>query len=243
MLAAAVVLGADVVTLAERLAGTTPLEVGLGPQRQALVETLVRHTGPEARILWEDRPGPRAAPRWTALLPQLTGRSFIGGLDPDGAIEHSHAGFVKQELAGQPIDKCSDEDLADYCRRYNVGWVAAWSPATVARFRAWKAGAREVARLHDGEEGCLFQVVGHAATFALEGEADLVQADSRHISLANVVPKDGQVLLSLHYQAGMRASPSRVQVERDKRDPRDDIPFVRLRVAGPVARVTLTWDE
>jgi hypothetical protein len=241
-MAAAFCLGDDLMTLAERWAGTAPLQVGLGPVREKLVETLRSNTGPEARVLWEDRPGPRTMPRWTALLPLLTGRAFVGGLDPDGSIEHSHAGFVHGALAGRPVAELSDDRLRDYCRRYNVGWVAVWSPSALARFRAWKEGVVELARLRDGDdEGILFLVKGHVASYALRGQADLIEADSRHITLANVVPVKGQVLLSLHYQAGMRASPSRVQVEHET-DPDDGISLVRLRVDGPVARVTLTWD-
>jgi hypothetical protein len=242
-LAAVVVLQSDVVTLARRCAGTTPLQVGLGPEREALVEVLKERTGPEARILWEDRAGPRTLPRWTALLPHLTGRPFVGGLDPDGTIAHSHAGFVRQRLAGRDIATWTDDALQDYCWRYNVGWVVAWSPAAVARFRDWKGGAVEVAVVRDGEPGCLFRVRRQRpASYALKGEARLVHADSRHMSFADVVPEDGRVVLSFHYQPGMRASPSRVQIEREP-DPGDDIPFVRLRVNGPVARVTLTWED
>jgi hypothetical protein len=241
-LVAVLALGGDVVTLAERLAGAKPFQIGLGPEREALIETLIRCTGQKARILWEDRPGPRTAPRWTALLSLLTGRTFLGGLDPDGCIEHSHAGLIKQKLDGKPIGDWKEDDLADFCRRYNVGWVAAWSPAVVGRFRAWK-GAKEVARLHDGEEGYLFEVVGHVPTYALKGKAELIEADSRHITLANVAPEEGQVVLSLHYQAGLRAAPSRVQVDRDREYSTGTLDFIRLRVASPVARVTLTWDE
>jgi hypothetical protein len=46
----------------------------------------------------------------------------------------------------------------------------------------------------------------------------------------------------MHYQTGMRASPSRVQIEA-KKDGDDPIAFIRLRVSGPVARVTITWEE
>jgi hypothetical protein len=58
------------------------------------------------------------------------------------------------------------------------------------------------------------------------------------------VPKDGKVLLSLHHQKGMQVSPSRVQIESEI-DPQDPIKFVRLSVPdlGPVARVTITWEQ
>ncbi len=50
------------------------------------------------------------------------------------------------------------------------------------------------------------------------------------------------MVLSLHYQAGLQVSPGRVTVEKEP-DAHDPIPFVRLRMSGPVTRVTLTWSE
>ena len=230
-----------VATLAARCGGTTPLVLGLGPEREAVVDTLVRQTGTEARILWEDRPPGKDGARWSALLPLLTGRTFIGGLDPDAGIEHIQAGLLDQELGGLPVAGLPDAALAEHCRRYNIGWAVCWSPAAVARFRAWK-GAAELAALSDDGPGVLFRINRPGPTLALKGKAEVLHADSHHITLGDVVPDNGKVVLSLHYQAGMVASPARVLVERET-DARDPVPFVRLRVAGPVARVILTWDD
>jgi hypothetical protein len=215
----------------------TPLAVGLGPERTELVETLRALTGPEARILWEDRPGKREAPRWGALLPLLTERAFVGGLAPDACIEHAHADLCGQALAGRPMADWTDAELDDYCRRYNVGWAVCWSPPVVARFRAWKG--EPAATVADEGTGYMFAL--RPRSFVLKGQARWVGADRGHITLADVVPEDGVVVLSLHYQAGLQASPARVQVEREP-DAFDPIPFVRLRVPGPLALVTLTWE-
>jgi hypothetical protein len=245
LLATMGLLARDTVTaLAARCVGATPLVIGLGPERQALVDALVQHTAPDERILWEDRPASREASRWTALLPLLTRRDFIGGLDPDAVIEHTRAGLVEQTLEGKlHIAKVTDDDLKGYCHRYNVGWVVCWSPAAIARFRAWTAGATEVAQLADQGTGCLFRIRRPTTGLALKGHAQLLHADAHHITLADVVPDNGIVVLSLHYQAGMRAAPGRVVVERAPWDKNDLVPFVRLRVASPAARVTLTWED
>jgi hypothetical protein len=231
-----------VTTLAARCEGTTPLVLGLGADREAVVDTLVRHTGTEARILWEERPAGKDGARWTALLPVLTGRSFIGGLDAEAGIEPIQIGLLDQELAGLPVGPASDDYLAAYCRRYNVGWAVCWSPGAIKRFRSW-AGAAELATLTDDGTGVLFRINRERPGLALKGRAEVLHADNHHITLGDVVPDEtGRVVLSLHYQAGMRASPARVRVERET-DARDPVPFVRLRVAGPVARVILTWDD
>jgi hypothetical protein len=41
----------------------------------------------------------------------------------------------------------------------------------------------------------------------------------------------------------MRVAPGRVRLERDERSSLDAIPFVRLRVAEPVSRVSITWEK
>src|SRR5262249_10492839 len=110
-------------TLVERCLRAEPLEIGLGPERQQLVDLLIRETDPSAGALWEDQPGGREPSRWTALLPLLTGRSFIGGLDPTGRIEHSHIGFVHFFRASKTLPHWTDADLQTYCRLYNVGWI------------------------------------------------------------------------------------------------------------------------
>ncbi|HZT79789.1 MAG TPA: hypothetical protein VFA26_06195, partial [Gemmataceae bacterium] len=223
-----------------RAVAAPPLAVGLGAERRELVEILQAHTTTAGRILWEDRPGPPGSSRWTALLPLLTGRAYLGGLDPNPGIEHGFVSFCDQLLAGRLLADWSDAQLDDFCRRYNVGWVVCWSPAAVGRFRAWKR-AEAVATLSDGGPGCLF-AVRRPLSYALKGEARLVQADGERIALSDLVPEGGEIILSLHYQAGLRATPGRVLVEREL-DPYDPIAFVRLRVAGPVPRVSLTWDR
>jgi hypothetical protein len=241
LLVAAACLAPDMVKcISARFSGTTSFEIGLGPEREQLLETLARCTGPEARILWEDCGGPQSSSRWTSLLPLWTGRSFLGGLDPEAGIEHAFAGFVDEQLAGRHILNWSDDQLDDFCRRYNVGWIVCWSANSQNRMRAWKAAGQPIPLSRHRPE--LLFPVRRPFSFVLKGKARLIHADCQHITLADVAGEDGKVVLSLHHQAGLRASPNRVLVEREP-DPNDPIPFIRLRVTSPVARVTLTWEE
>jgi hypothetical protein len=127
--------------------------------------------------------------------------------------------------------------LQDYCERYNVGWVVCWSEPARRRFRSWPKAAT-MAELDDGSPGALFRV-GRQPSFTLTGSARVLSSDAAGIVLGDVVPRDGKVVLSLHYQSGLVAAPARVIVEPEI-DPLDPIPFVRLRLEEPVARVTLT---
>jgi hypothetical protein len=207
------------------------------------VDTLAELTSPDARILWEDRPCSRLTSRWTALLPLLTGRAYVGGLDPEGSIEHTARGLVDEALAGKPLKDWRDDELLEYCERYNVGWVVCWSPAARERFAAWDLAER-TATLCDEGDGCLF-AVRRKPTYTLRGSAKWVAADSQRIVLEDVRPKDGQVLLSLHYQDGLRVMPGRVRLERaEDKSASDPIDFVRLLIADPlVTRVTITWEK
>lgn len=225
--------------LLDRCRPGTPLTVGLGPKREAIAETLREHTTPDARILWEDRRRGRQASRWAALLPLLTERSFIGGLDTDGFIEHSSVSLLHQTREVE-LSKWKDTDLMEYCQRYNIRWIVAWSPAILTRLEEWK-DAKKLQPLDDDEPGWLFEIQ-RTSNFALKGKADLIEADGQYVRLANVNPDQGEVILSLHYQAGMRVFPGRVQVERAASSD-DSIGFVRLRLAEPAVSVTLTWDR
>src|SRR5262249_59014905 len=105
----------------------------------------------EGRILWEDRPGQSPTARWTALLPILTERSFLGGLDANAGIEHEYVRFADQMLAGRWLRDWSDAELEDFCQRYNVGWIACWSPAAMERLRAWRAARPIVTLVHHSQ--------------------------------------------------------------------------------------------
>jgi hypothetical protein len=224
-----------------RLYRTPSLQIGLRPDQLALVETLTRQTTTQARILWEDRRAARTEPHWTVLLPFLTGRPFVGGLDSRANIEHAAGALLDQALAGRPLGGWSDSQLADYCDKYNIGWALVWSPEVVERLQAWN-GAEQIETIpQEGGAGYLFRM-RRTHSYALIGSAQLLQADAQRIVLADVTPCKGRVVLSLHYQTGMRVSPGRIQLDQDRNSP-DEIPFVRLLLEDPASRVTITWEK
>ncbi len=224
---------------AAKLAQAAPFALGFSRERAALVQLLKSETTPNARILWEDLPKHAANPRWSVLLPLETGREYIGGLAPDGCIEHAYCGLVDQALLGRHISQWTDAELDDYCRRYNVGWIVGWSASVVQRLQAWRGESAGVP-IHDEVPGFLFPV--GTRSFVLKGRARVLCAERGRIALADVVPdEDGVVVLAYHFQAELQAWPSRVQTEREP-DPSDSIPFLRLTMPGPIPLITLTWE-
>lgn len=230
----------ELACIVQRSIRTEPFRIGLSPEEKQIVDTLVLETSSDHRILWEDRPIPRTSSHWAALLPLLTERPILGGLDPHGSIEHSSIGFLDEMLQGRHISTWSDRSLDEYVHRYNVGWVAAWTPATIKRFAEW-SGVERAIPMSDGGQGFLYVLKKPEHGFVLRGQATVVQADGQRLTLADLVPENGVVVLSYHWQAGLKASPDRVQPEREPSG-HDPIGFLRLRTAGPVARVTLTWE-
>jgi hypothetical protein len=229
----------------EHLRSPKSLLIGLNDDRRRLIETIITHTKQDARILWEDRSSPRVSSRWTPLLPLLTERAYIGGLDPDAGIEHTATGLLELSLAGKPLKDWKTSELLEYCERYNIGWVVCWSPAVRDQFKALADPQFSPILVHDEEDGYLIALnrTEHKPSFALRGSAKWVAADSLHIVLEDVCPDKGQVLLSLHYQEGMRVTPSRVQVQRSL-DEKDRVDFVRLLSDDPfITRVTITWEK
>ena len=238
---------------ATHMLSPAPLRIGLDENQQELIRAVQEHTTPQARILWEDRRGTSVSSQWTALLAVGTERSYMGGLDAEADIEHTTNGLTDRVLAGRPVLDWRDDELTEYCQRYNIGWVACWSPAVYERFGRWDKAERTATlppREAGEPPGYLF-TLRRTPSFALVGSARWLSADSRRIVLTDVVPdpdgrrrEDGKapVLLSLHYQAGMRVVPSRVEI-RPADLPQESIPFVRLWVAEPVTRVTITWDK
>ena len=210
--------------------------IGLSDERAEIIRTLTDKTTPDARILWEDRTGNN----WPALLSWQTERAYLGGLDADGRMEHMHARLCDGKLAGTPVGLWSDGKLQAFLDRYNVGWVVCWNADSIRRFRAY-SGARAVSEFNDGGQGVLFKLERRPNWF-LKGTGQVAQADSQRIALADIMPEDGEIILSMHHQSRMRVSPGYVQIERDL-NLEDPIPFIRLRVPGPVARVSIVWDN
>src|SRR5262249_29341771 len=156
---------------------------------------------------------------------------FLGGLDPQAQIEHAYASLTDGVLAGKPLAEWLDKgELLEFCRRYNVGWIVCRSASSAAQLRKWPAAEEQLAL--GGGQGFLF-AVKRPLSFTLKGQARWLSADAERIVLADVVPENGEVVLSLHFQEGLRASPGRVQVEPDRLYVGDNIAFVRLSLTAP----------
>lgn len=220
-----------------------PLRLGLADDQQHLVAALRERTTRDARILVEDADPARDGWNWTALLPHLTDRFYLGGLDADAHVEHGFCSLRHGRLADRPFADWTAADRADLCRRYNVGWVLCRT-TEAANWWATDPAARLVGRYTDaGVEVVLFELI-RPRSFVLSGSATVERMDPGRIVLTDVVPDaNHQVRLSLHFQKQVRAGPSPLVWAVAEKDPHDPVPFLTLTAAGPVSRVTLTWEH
>jgi hypothetical protein len=226
-----------IVGLYRQIEGAEPLPLGLSVDQQSLVAQLRSRTDTSGRILWEERSSELENSCWTALLPVLTQRSYLGGLGPLISIEHGYARLTDQSLAGRPLGVWSDGELEDFCWRYNVRWIVVWSRANRDRLQSW-SGIVGHQTLPSGAT----LLERRPGSYVLKGSAVWHSAEPDRIILRDVVPDDGKVVLSLHYHGSLRVSPSRVRLEREP-DAADPIPFVRLRLPAPASLVTISADD
>lgn len=221
---------------------TDPLLVGLSADQLELIAAVEAHTTLEARILWDDTTDHRPGWNWSALLPRLTGRAYLGGLDHDAGIEHSFCGLRDGRLNGRPFGEWSDADLVTFCHWYNVGWVVCRSPGAAERWGRFPI-AKPVARLKEGGQPVVVYALDRPRSFVLSGAAKWEQATPKRIALSDVYPDaSGWVTLSLHYQEGLRVYPTYIELI-SVTDPHDPIGHVRLRLPGPVPRITIVWEH
>jgi hypothetical protein len=217
----------------------TPFEVGLSPLREELVKSIRERSTPEGRILWEERSDIGRGAGWSALLPELTQRPFVGGLTTDACVDHLLVRLQDGKLIGRPMQSWTDEELRLFLVRYNITRIIARTQESVDRLQRFK-NVSPVFTFQDNA-GIMFAVVDLTPSYFLKGQGKITQMDWKRVALADLVPdENGVVVLSLHHHANWTISPGYVEIERDV-DANDPIPMLRLRIPGPVARVTLTW--
>jgi hypothetical protein len=216
--------------------GPRPLRLGFPSGFADIAAAIRTHTQPSARVLWEDGAMDELS-GMAVLLPVMTDRAFIGALSGAADNDATYPTLTDGLLAGRSLTHWSDAELEGFCRRYNVGWIVTATSTARDRLAKWplaepraSVGTRQLFALK------------RPLTFVLKGQVHDVTADRNSISLSDVVPEHGDVVLSFHYHEGLRARPGWIKVEREP-DPYDPIPLVRLQMIAPAARVTLTWDR
>lgn len=209
---------------------------------KTLTEKLSELPANDGRILWEDLSGD-ASNGWQVFLPQSLNRGLIGGLSPVARIEHQQASLRDGKLAGRNVLEWPDSELAAFIKAYRINLVVARNPDSISRWNKYPDATVASQGSIDGSEGkwVLFRLPDQPG-LAIVGNAKVVHLGPDKVTLADVVPENGSVVLSLHFQRGMKVRPGRVKIEREL-DSHDPIPLIRLKSDEPVSRLELEWDE
>src|SRR5262245_57695228 len=168
-----------------------PLEVGLGGTREDMVRTIRERSTPDGRIIWEDGTDAPGGGGWTALLPELTQRPFLGGLSPDVTIDYLQARLADGKLMNRPVADWTDEELHRFFERYNITRAICRSSESIARFRRL-SGTTIIAEFKDGA-GTMF-ALDRRPTFVLKGRGQVTQMDWNRVALADLEPDEDGVV-------------------------------------------------
>jgi hypothetical protein len=199
------------------------------------IDKLRQQTTAEARILWEETKENSA---WSPLLLGRVERCFIGGLgrSEQVLIEPLQVRLASGNLLGKPIVQWNDRDLNALVVDWNVGWVAAFHTESIQRWLKYP-NTEVVADLP--QFGKLIKIK-RTGQYCKQGSARWHLSARRQLTLTNLVPENGQVVLSLHHHPGMRPLNSKAQLETWQQA-FDGIPMIKIKLTGPMERLTIEW--
>ena len=221
---------------------TEQLTVGFSTEHEAIIAALKEHTTSAGRVLWDETTDQRPGWNWSALLPLLTDRAYLGGLDPGAGMDFSFCGLRDGNLNGRALADWNDRDLADFCTWYNVGWVVCRSAVATDRW-AHVPGASVVARLKEGGRPVVIYALDRPLSFILRGTGKWESASPTRITLTDVTPDaNGEILLSLHHIEGLRVYPTYITLG-SRIDHKDPLSHVKLGLPGRLPRLTLVWEN
>jgi hypothetical protein len=212
--------------------GKLQLRTRLNPQITAVVDWIARETAADARVLFEESGDETGfvydGVYLSSLLPQLTGRQFIGGPINLYNDRHHFAEFHSGRVFKKNIQTLSDGELRNYLRLYNIGAIVAFHPASIRRLQA----AGDLVTLEQRIGLVHLMKVRQPLSWFVKGEGK-VDAGWNRLELSDLA--GDEVVLKYHWVQGLSASPP-VKIEPVKILD-DPIPFIKL--VKPPARVIL----
>ncbi|MGZ8215943.1 hypothetical protein [Methylomagnum sp.] len=199
--------------------GMAPPEVrGFGDTGLGLADWLNTHTNKQGRVLFETSLGRiHDGAHLAGLLAKTGDREFIGGPYPYLFF----AGFWDGHAFGKPIEAIPRTQFAAYLKLYNIGWIAAHSPAS-KRYLAGQPG------LELGLQSGAVQtyVVEQPLSYFLEGEGSVTASATNRLVIRSPHGAGQPLVLKYHYMPGMISKDGSVIAPVFLED--DPQPFIRI---------------
>lgn len=200
-----------------------------------VVHRLRQHTTDDARILWEET---KTNAAWAPLLPRMIDRFWVGSLGraEQVLLDPLQVRLVEGSLLSKPMEQWRISDLNALANDWNIGWVVAFHPESILRWKAHPS-TEVVAELPNG--GRLFRL-NRPFTYCKQGQAQWSFTAPRRLTLTNLVPENGHVVLSLHCHTTMRSMNNKAILEKWQQA-FDSVPMLKIRLPGPMERLTIEW--
>lgn len=232
-LALAGLVAAAASVVATEAAGEMRLHTTIRPPVDRIVDWLETTDPASGRVLFEESGDETGfvynGMYLSAFLPRWTGHQLIGGPINLYADRHHWAELHSGRLFRRDVSSFDDRELRDYLRLYNVAWVVAFEPRTVARLR--DLGGLITPEANAG--GIVMARVHQPRSWFVRGNGR-VRVGYDRIECSEV--EGSEVILKYHWVAGLRSDPPLAVEPIHLLD--DPIPF--LRILDPPERFVLS---
>jgi hypothetical protein len=179
-------------------------------QLRQLVIFLKNNTTKEARILIEDSEILKDSLKhayygghFPALFPEYVKREYLCGPRPMYPIKHSYASFTNGVLFEKDISTYTLKELKMIFDAYNIKWIVCWNNTSNVFFRQCKEYITPLAEI---DKFTIYEVK-RSPSFFLKGKGQ-VYSDYNRLDLKNIVPEDGEIIISYHWMKELKIIPS-----------------------------------
>ena len=181
-------------------------------QIRELLQFITKNTTNEGRILvensgWESN-HQYYGTHLTFLFHPFTGRDFIGAEYSSDPFNDAFVSFYGGELFHRPLSEYTLNDLDSYFKLYNIKWIVCWSEKAVKLFEKFPDYITLVKKV---DKFYIFEVK-RKPSFFLKGEGE-ISVDTNKISLKNVRPGNGEIIISYHWMKYLKTLPE-VKLEK-----------------------------
>lgn len=194
------------------LPGDCKLSFGLPNQMNELIAKIKVGTDKNSRILLQDSNSQSDHQYYgghlPALLPFFTDREYIGGPTAElYFLKNQFAQFVNAVLFNKNIEEISFPELKQYLDLYNIGWIICWSDISKKIFNKY---APYITKIEEIDKFFIYKV-DRVPSFFYKGSGK-VKATYNEISIEDIVPQDGEIILKYHWIKTFCSKP-RVKIE------------------------------
>jgi len=165
-----------------------------------LFEFLNSSTTKEARIIVEDSRYGKLGGNIMALISYFTDKYYAGGFY-QGIFIEGDTWFVDGVIFGKSIQEYKEEELEMYLDKYNIRWIAVWTPTSKKFF----SNTKNFRKIYETSNG-LFQVYEYiklrpSYVYVKSGEAKLeILNDNKIIAHLFNIKEGEEIILKFRYE-------------------------------------------